>query len=369
MVTEAERAAMRRAVELAVSALGATSPNPIVGCVILDAAGVVVGEGRHERAGQEHAEVHALRAAGARARGGTALVTLEPCAHVGSTGACAQILIDAGIRRVVYAVADPNPIAAGGGQRLAAAGIVVEAGLGAAEAERANEVWLTAMRLGRPHVTWKYGASLDGRVAAADGSSRWITGKAARADAHRLRAEADAVLVGSGTLLADDPHLAVRHVPLLRPSPPLRVVVDTEARIRPGARLLDDAAPTLVAVAPDADVAPDVAAAAEVARLPRGERGLDLTALLRMLREREVVSVLLEGGPTLAGAFLAAGLVDRVVGYLAPAFIGAGGRPALDGWSAASIEAAYRLRLDEVTQLDSDLRFVARPATTIEKGA
>jgi len=361
MVTEIERAAMRRAVELAVSALGATSPNPVVGCVILDAGGAVVGEGRHERAGAEHAEVHALRAAGEHARGGTALVTLEPCAHVGTTGACAQTLIDAGIRRVVYAVADPNPVAAGGGARLAAAGIAVEAGLGAAEAERANEAWLTAVRLGRPHLTWKYGASLDGRVAAADGSSRWITGAASRVDAHRLRAEADAVLVGSGTLLADDPQLAVRHVPLLRPEPPLRVVVDTQARIRPGARVLDNAAPTLVAVAADATVEPAVADLAEIMRLPRAERGIDLAALLTALRARKVVSVLLEGGPTLAGSFLAAGLVDRVIGYLAPAFLGAAGRPALDGWSAASIDAAHRLRIDEVTQLESDLKFVARP--------
>jgi diaminohydroxyphosphoribosylaminopyrimidine deaminase/5-amino-6-(5-phosphoribosylamino)uracil reductase len=198
-------------------------------------------------------------------------------------------------------------------------------------------------------------------VAAADGSSRWITGTASRADVHRLRAEADAVLVGSGTLYADDPQLAVRHVPLLRPEPPLRVVVDTKARIRADARVLDDAAPTLVAVAADATVQPAVAARAEIMRLPRAERGLDLAALLTALRERNVVSVLLEGGPTLAGSFLAAGLVDRVIGYLAPAFLGAAGRPALDGWSAASIEAAHRLRLDEVTQLESDLRFVARP--------
>jgi len=361
MATEIERAAMRRAVELAVSALGATNPNPIVGCVILDADGAIVGEGRHERAGREHAEVHALRAAGDRARGGTALVTLEPCAHVGSTGACAQTLIDSGVRRVCYAVADPNPVAAGGGALMTAAGIAVEAGLGAVEAERANEAWLTAVRLGRPYLTWKYGASLDGRVTAADGSSRWITGAASRMDAHRLRAESDAVLVGSGTLRADDPQLAVRHVPLLRPEPPLRVVVDTEARIRPGARVLDDAAPTLVAVAADAAVEPAVAARAEIMRFPRAERGLDLAALLTALRARRVVSVLLEGGPTLAGSFLAAGLVDRVIGYLAPAFLGAAGRPALDGWSAMSIEAAHRLRLDEVTQLDSDLRFVARP--------
>jgi diaminohydroxyphosphoribosylaminopyrimidine deaminase/5-amino-6-(5-phosphoribosylamino)uracil reductase len=316
--------------------------------------------------------VHALRAAGDRARGGTALVTLEPCAHVGSTGACAQALIDAGVRRVLYAVADPNPVAAGGGRRLTAAGIAVECGLGAAEAERANEAWLTAVRLGRAYLTWKYGSSLDGRVAAADGSSRWITSAESRADAHRLRAQADAVLVGSGTLRADDPQLAVRHVPLLRPTPPLRVVVDTEAGIRPGARVLDAAAPTLVVVAADATVAAAVADRAEVLRLSRAAgRGLDLAGLLATLRAREVMSVLLEGGPTLAGAFLAAGLVDRVVGYLAPAFIGAAGRPVLDGWSAATIDGTARLELDQVIPVGPDIKFVARPvgrqpATTLE---
>ncbi len=360
---------MRRAVELAASALGATSPNPVVGCVILDAHGGFAGEGKHERAGREHAEVNALRAAGERARGGTALVTLEPCAHIGSTGACAQALIDAGLRRVVYAVADPNPVAAGGADRLAAAGLSVEAGVGASAAERANEAWLTAIRFGRPHLTWKYGASLDGRVAAADGTSRWVTSAASRADAHRLRAQADAVLVGSGTLLADDPHLAVRHVPLLRPQPPLRVVVDTEARIRPGARVLDEAAPTLLAVAADAAVDPAVSAKAEIVRLPRATRGLDLDALLAALREREVVSVLLEGGPALAGALLAAGRIDRVVGYLAPALIGSTGRPVLDGWAAASIDGAVRLRIDEICQLGPDLKVVARPMQVGANGA
>lgn len=359
---------MRRAVELATSALGLTSPNPVVGCVILDPAGVPSGEGRHEGAGRPHAEVIALRAAGERARGGTAVVTLEPCAHTGLTGPCTRALIDAGVARIVYAVGDPNPPAAGGAEELTAAGMSVEAGVGAAEAERANEQWLTAIRLGRPYVIWKYGASLDGRVAAADGSSRWVTGPDARADAHRLRAATDAVIVGSGTLLADDPHLAVRGVPLLRRTPPLRVVVDTQARIRAGARVLDGAAPTVLAVAEDARVPDDVAAHAQVLRLPRSKEGLDLTALLAGLRDLDVVSALLEGGPTLAGSFMAAGAVDRVVAYLAPAFLGSNGRAVLDGWSAASIDDAWRFRLDEVTPLGTDIKIVARPQDGTEAG-
>ncbi|MFP8964841.1 bifunctional diaminohydroxyphosphoribosylaminopyrimidine deaminase/5-amino-6-(5-phosphoribosylamino)uracil reductase RibD, partial [Streptomyces nanhaiensis] len=203
---------MRRAVALSARGLGSTSPNPVVGCVVLDAAGRIVGEGWHRRAGGPHAEVHALAEAGEAARGGTAVVTLEPCDHTGRTGPCSRALIDAGVARVVYAVADPTPAARGGADTLAAAGIDVEGGLLAKEAAEVNAPWLTSVRLGRPYVRWKYAATLDGRTAAADGTSRWITSGEARADVHRLRAGADAVLVGSGTARADDPHLAVRGV-------------------------------------------------------------------------------------------------------------------------------------------------------------
>ena len=317
---EADTHAMRRAVELAARGLGSTSPNPVVGCVVTDTTGAVVGEGWHERAGGPHAEVHALRAAGDAARGGTAYVTLEPCNHTGRTGPCAEALIAAGIARVVYAVADPNPQASGGAATLRAAGIATEAGLLADEAEAGNAAWLTSVRLGRPHVTWKYAATLDGRSAAADGSSRWISSAQSRADVHRLRAESDAVLVGGGTLRADDPHLAVRGIDGARQ--PLRVALDTHARIRPGARILDDAAPTLLVVAEGADTShlPGV----DVLRLPlRGER-VRIGDLLTGLHERGVRSILLEGGPTLAGSFLESGAVDRIVGYLAPALLGAG---------------------------------------------
>ncbi|MGK5529219.1 bifunctional diaminohydroxyphosphoribosylaminopyrimidine deaminase/5-amino-6-(5-phosphoribosylamino)uracil reductase RibD [Streptomyces sp. URMC 129] len=360
---------MRRAVALSARGLGATSPNPVVGCVVLDATGKPVGEGWHQRAGGPHAEIHALAAAGDAARGGTALVTLEPCNHTGRTGPCAQALVAAGIARVVYAVADPNPRAAGGAATLAAAGVEVEAGLLAEEAAAVNAAWLTSVRRGRPHVRWKYAATLDGRTAAADGTSRWITSAASRADVHRLRAESDAVLVGSGTARADDPHLAVRGVPGARQ--PLRVVADTEATaVAPGARVLDGAAPTLVAVADDVpeERAARLADRAEVVRLPRAAhgRGLDVAALLAALYARQVRSVLLEGGATLAGAFAAAGAIDEVTGYLAPALLG-GGPHALADAGITTIADALRLRVTDVTRVGPDVRITAVPATPHEE--
>jgi diaminohydroxyphosphoribosylaminopyrimidine deaminase/5-amino-6-(5-phosphoribosylamino)uracil reductase len=358
VANQQEIEAMRRAIALAARGRGNTSPRPVVGCVILGAGGAVVGEGFFDRSVEAHAEVRALRQAGERARGGTAVVTLEPCNHHGRTPPCRELLVDAGIERVVFAVADPNPVAAGGAEALRAAGVDVEAGVLEAEAALGNEAWLTAMRLGRPMVTWKYAASLDGRIAAADGSSRWITGPEARRDAHRLRAWADAILVGSGTQRADDPRLTVRDVPVARP--PLRVVADSAARTPPGARVLDDAAPALLAVAGDADTT-RLEGRAEILRLPRADRGVDLDALLHALYQREVRSVLLEGGAGLAGSFLAAGLVDRLVAYVAPVLIGGSGLPALTGPGAPTIDAAWRWRLDEVARLGPDLRLVARP--------
>lgn len=363
----AERAAMRRAVELAARGLGSTSPNPVVGCVVLSRDGRPVGEGWHQRAGGPHAEIHALAEAGDDARGGTAVVTLEPCDHTGRTGPCTTALIEAGIARVVYAVADP---AFGGGaeQRLAEAGVDVERGLMAGEAAAGNAAWLTAMRLHRPYVVWKYAASLDGRIAAADGSSRWITSEEARADVHRLRARTDAVIVGSGTARADDPHLAVRGVP--GAEQPLRVVVDTEAAaVRPGARVLDDAAPTLVAVAEDA-AAGELEGAAELLRLPRaagGRAGLDLASLLEALYAREIRSVLLEGGPTLAGAFVHEGTVDEVIGYVAPVLLGAG-PTALGGAGIVTIAQALRLKVTETVHTGPDLRITAVPAAAARAG-
>ncbi|MCA2222733.1 bifunctional diaminohydroxyphosphoribosylaminopyrimidine deaminase/5-amino-6-(5-phosphoribosylamino)uracil reductase RibD [Nonomuraea aurantiaca] len=379
---------MARAVELAACGRGATSPNPVVGCVVLDASGNVAGEGFHAYAGGPHAEVVALREAGERARGGTAYVTLEPCDHTGRTGPCSLALLGAGIARVVVAVADPTPKAAGGAARLRAHGVVVESGLLAEEGERVNAEWLTYARLGRPYVTWKFAATLDGRSAAPDGTSQWITSPEARADVHRLRAESGAIIAGIGTVLADDPHLTARpsrpadasdptgpadvrdpasSADASRPTSqdrgarpavrvPLRVVVDSEARTPPGARVLDGAAPTLVAVADDVETR----LKADLIRLPRHDGGLDLRALLRELAAREVVSVFLEGGPTLAGAFLRQGLIDRVIAYLAPALLGAG-PAALGDAGVATIAATHRLAFDDVSPIGPDLRLTARP--------
>lgn len=346
---------MARAVELAARGHGHTSPNPVVGCVVLDAAGRVAGEGFHAYAGGPHAEVAALREAGERARGGTAYVTLEPCDHTGRTGPCSGALLEAGVARVVHAVADPNPKAAGGAGRLRAAGVAVTAGVLAEEAERVNAEWLTWARLGRPHVTWKFAATLDGRSAAADGTSQWITSPEARADVHRLRARSDAIVAGIGTVLADDSRLTAR--PALTEGRPLRVVVDPDARTPATARVLDGAAPTLVAVAADTVTT----LGADLLRVPRDGRGLDLHALLKELAAREVVSVFLEGGPTLAGAFLARGLVDRVVAYVAPALLGAGAA-ALGEAGVRTIGEAHRLIFDEVSPIGPDVRLVARPA-------
>lgn len=321
--------AMRAALAASVAVLGTTSPNPPVGAVVLDATGVLAGVGASAPAGGPHAEVHALAQAGGLARGGTAVVTLEPCLHTGRTGPCTQALLAAGIARVVIACADPTATAGGGADELRAAGVEVVTGVLADEVARGPlEPWLTAQRTGRPYVTWKYAATLDGRSAAADGSSRWITGPPARADVHRLRAEADAVLVGVGTVLADDPELTVRPDPGHQP---LRVVLDRSGRTPAAARVH----PALVLASAPA-------------------------AALDALAARGVVSVLLEGGPTLAGAFVREGLVDRVVGYVAPALLGAG--PAsLGDAGVGNIEDAVRLRLDDVTTLGEDVRLTLRP--------
>ncbi|MEQ4716320.1 bifunctional diaminohydroxyphosphoribosylaminopyrimidine deaminase/5-amino-6-(5-phosphoribosylamino)uracil reductase RibD [Nonomuraea sp. B19D2] len=367
---------MARAVELAARGHGTTSPNPVVGCVVLDASGQVAGEGFHAYAGGPHAEIVALAQAGERARGGTAYVTLEPCDHTGRTGPCSRALLAAGVARVVIAVADPNPKAAGGAARLRAHGVSVTIGVLAAEASLVNEEWLTYARLGRSHLTWKFAATLDGRSAAADGTSKWITSPEARADVHRLRAASDAIVAGIGTVLADDPHLTARPPgggAAVRPAGsagggardgrkaggpgPLRVVVDTRARTPQSARVLDDSAPTLVAVAEDTDT--DLKA--DLLRLPRHEDGLDLDILLRELAAREIVSVFLEGGPTLAGEFLGRGLVDRVVAYVAPALLGSG-RSALGAAGVSTIGEIHRLTFDEISPIGPDIRLIARLA-------
>lgn len=335
MASPEEVAAMRRALVLAARG-PAGGPNPQVGCVVLDAAGRVAGEGWHRGAGTPHAEPDALDQAGEAARGGTAVVTLEPCTHTGRTGPCSEALQRAGVARVVVAASDPNPQAAGGADVLRAAGVDVEIGVLAQESEQLNRRWLHAVRTGRPFVTWKFAATLDGRSAAADGTSRWITGGASRADVHARRADAGAVVVGTGTVLADDPRLTVRDDrdrDLDRQ--PLRVVAGL-TDLPPGARVLDDAAPTLHV------------------------RSRDPHAVLAAVAEHEVRHVWLEGGPRLAAAFLTAGLVDEVLVYVAPALLGAGPSAVAD-LGITSMAGIVRLDVTDVAVLDGDVRITARP--------
>ncbi|GGM03044.1 MULTISPECIES: bifunctional diaminohydroxyphosphoribosylaminopyrimidine deaminase/5-amino-6-(5-phosphoribosylamino)uracil reductase RibD [Micromonospora] len=340
--------AMRRANELAARGLGTTSPNPVVGCVLLDADGQVVGEGFHAYAGGPHAEIVALAQAGERARGGTAVITLEPCNHTGRTGPCSTALVSAGLARVVIAVEDPDPVAKGGADTLRAAGIRVDLGVRADEAEAGNIAWLTSIRRGRPYVIWKYAATLDGRSAAADGTSMWITSEAARMDVHALRATVDAVIAGIGTVLADDPRLTARNLRdgSLAIRQPLRVVVDSSGRTPADAQVRDGAARTWIATG------------AEVGVDPAGR--VDLAALLDALHTRGIRAALLEGGPRLAGAFLAAGLVDRVVAYLAPRLLGAGPTALVDA-GVHTITEAIDLDVTDVTQFGPDLRITAVP--------
>jgi diaminohydroxyphosphoribosylaminopyrimidine deaminase / 5-amino-6-(5-phosphoribosylamino)uracil reductase len=362
-----DEAWMARAVALAEGGRGTASPNPMVGAVLVR-AGRVVGEGFHRAAGQAHAEAVALAAAGEAARGATCYVTLEPCAHHGRTPPCADALVAAGVARVVAAVSDPDPRARGAGlRRLRAAGVRVDLGVGAREAGEQNAAYLTHRRLGRPRVTLKAAASLDGKVAAPDGSSQWITGPAARADGHRLRAEADAVAVGAGTALADDPRLTVR-LPGFAGRQPLRVLVDAAGRVGADGHLFDGEAETLVATTPAAPAtAVDAwkAAGAEVIICEQAPAGVDLGDLARALGERGVLELLVEGGPRLQASLWAAGLADRLVWYLAPLAIGGQGAPGLlGGAGAATLADARRLRLASVDRLGDDLRVVAFPRPT-----
>jgi diaminohydroxyphosphoribosylaminopyrimidine deaminase / 5-amino-6-(5-phosphoribosylamino)uracil reductase len=323
---EADARFMRRALELAERGRGLTSPNPMVGAVVVS-DGAIVGEGYHERAGGPHAEVIALAAAGERSRGATIYVTLEPCSYHGRTPPCASALVDAGIRRVVAALVDPNPRVSGRGfAALRAAGVEVADPILGEHAERQNRAFVAAMRLGRPHVTLKLAMTLDGRIADRRGESKWITGEAARAAAHRLRSESDAILVGVGTVLRDDPALTVRRD---RPWPrePYRVVLDTHARTPAAARLIASGtrARALVITGPGADparVAALAAAGATVVGVAAREGRVDPQAALAALAEREVRAVLVEGGGEIHGAFVDAGLVDRVAVFVAPRLMG-----------------------------------------------
>lgn len=337
-----ELEAMQRALTLAERGAATVLPNPVVGCVLLSPTGEIVGEGWHEQAGQAHAEVNALNAAGSAARGATAVVTLEPCNHQGRTGPCTQALIGAGVSRVVIGQLDPNPKAAGGVAELRAAGVQVLTGALQAEAADLNRVWLAGVAKKRPFVTFKAGTSLDGRIAAPDGTSKWITSPASRADVHLLRSRVDTMLVGIGTVLADDPLLTVRDAlgaPLTRQ--PLRVIADSAGRTPDTAKVLNDQAESWVATVNDVGAGPD--------------GRINLPNLLDLLFARGKRHVLLEGGPHLAAAFLDAGLIDEIIVYLAPLTLGAG-KPAFEGSLLATLADAQRWQLRDVTRFEDDVR-------------
>lgn len=331
-VNEAERHAMTRALELA--AQGPRGLNPQVGAVILSPGGEVLAEGWHHGAGTPHAEVDALsKLAPGAARGATAVVTLEPCNHTGRTGPCAVALIEAGVARVVYALDDPGAVSGGGAQRLRDAGVSVDSGEQADAAHALIDGWLTAQRLGRPEITVKWAQSLDGRAAASDGTSQWITGPAARADVHRRRAAADAIVVGTGTVLADDPALTARDGDALHSHQPIPVVIGSRAT-------------------------PADAAVHRHPLPPVFYDTRDLHDVVADLHSRGVQSVFVEGGPTLASAFIAEGLADRVLAYIAPVLLG-GDRLALANIGVPTIDAARRLTVDEWVPLGPDLLAVA----------
>lgn len=361
--TAADHAHMARALQLAVRGQYSTRPNPMVGCVIAE-GDEVVGEGCHIRAGGPHAEVFALRQAGARARGATAYVTLEPCAHYGRTPPCALALIEAGVARVVCAQGDPfDQVAGGGFALLRQAGIRVEVGLMEAQARALNAGFLSRIERGRPLVRVKLAASLDGRTAMADGTSRWITGAAARADVQHWRACAGAVITGAGTVLADDPGMDVRLDEGVEVAAGLRVVLDPALRSLGCARVRQGATPTLYLHRADVAVPPGAWDGAEFATVGADPAGrLDLHAVLALLAARGINLVHVEAGAVLSGAFIAAGLCDELLLYQAMTLMGDTARPLLAGLGIATMAAQKRLQLVDAARVGADLRLRLRLA-------
>ncbi len=359
MFSAADHEFMARALQLAEQGLYSTTPNPRVGCVIVN-DGLVVGEGWHRRAGEAHAEVHALRAAAGKASGATAYVTLEPCSHYGRTPPCADALIAAGVTRVVAAMQDPNPAVSGNGlARLRAFGVALDCGLLASAAEELNIGFVSRMTRGRPWVRMKLATSLDGKTALENGASQWITGAAARQDGHRWRARACAILSGIGTVLADNPQLNVRDVETSRQ--PLKVVIDSRLELPLDARLLATGEVLLVTVSADLEKANALRElGVEILNLPNASGNVDLPELMQELGRRGINELHVEGGYRLSGALVAAGLVDELLLYQAPCLIGDAARGMLDMPSLLSLENKQQLTIRDVRMVGSDLRVLAR---------
>ena len=360
MFSPDDRRYMARAIELAERGLYTTTPNPRVGCVLVR-DGKTVGEGWHERAGGPHAEVNALAAAGAAAKGATAYVSLEPCSHHGRTPPCAPALAAAGVARVVAAMQDPNPEVAGKGfAALKQSGVTVECGLMEEEARELNIGFVTRMTRGRPWIRMKIAASLDGKTALDNGSSQWITGPAARRDGHAWRARACAVLTGAGTVRDDDPQLTVREVQT--PRQPLRIVVDSRLETPVSARVLEGGALVAAAVNDEAKIRILQSRGVEVLVLPNASGKVELGALMEELGRREVNEIHVEAGYRLNGSLLREALVDELLIYLAPSLIGDRARGMFELPALESLTARRALQIREVRMVDADIRVIARPA-------
>ena len=359
MFSAADYGFMAQALRLAERGLYSTTPNPRVGCVIVR-EDVVVGEGWHRKAGEAHAEIHALQSAGSAARGATAYVTLEPCSHHGRTSPCAEALIEAGVSRVVAAMQDPNPLVSGRGlSMLVTAGIAADCGVLEADARELNVGFISRMTRGRPWVRMKLAASLDGKTALHNGASQWITGPPARQDGHRWRARACAILSGIGTVRNDDPQFNVRGVQTLRQ--PLKVIVVSHLGISPEAKLLKSGNALIVTTTEDAGRS-DVLRkrGADILNLPAGGGRVDLSSLMAELGRRGVNELHVEGGFRLNGALLAAGLVDELLLYFAPCLVGDAARGMFDLPALESLEGQRRLTIRDMRMVGADVRVIAR---------
>ncbi len=354
-----DRLHMTQALRLAAKGMYTTTPNPRVGCVLVR-DGKVIGTGWHRRAGEAHAEIHALHEAGTEARGATAYVTLEPCSHHGRTPPCADALVAAGVSRVVAAMQDPNPLVAGQGlAHLASAGITVSCGLLEQQARELNPGFVRRMSVQRPWVRIKTAASLDGRIALANGISQWITAQDARRDTHRWRARSCAILTGIGTVLADDPQLSVRDVD--SPRQPLRIIVDSQLRTPLGARILQQPGAILAyAEAPEARQQALQATGAELIAVPGHAGRVELSQLLGIMASRGINEIMTEAGATLNGALLQAGLVDEWIAYFAPMLLGNSARGLFALPELGDLSAPLAPQIKDVRKIGKDWRLIAR---------